>query len=228
MANKLTLEERIELLEAAQESVKRLEAIHDIQNVMGRYMALHVPGPLWNEKLKLFALKTPGVAVEIDNWGVFEGADQVKACYEIGHFDLTKEHPGLFWEHDLTTPIIEVAGDGKTAKAVWFCPGVATRPEWDNPEKLKAFWRWLKIAAAFAKEDGKWKLWKYHVYGTFFADFYKSWVDYPVASRGLVKELNPKPPTYYNPYRPDAIMEPIPAAPEPYDTWDLPIEGMPI
>jgi len=134
----------------------------------------------------------------------------VRRLYKEGHGDTSKAQPGLMYEHDLTTPIIEVARDGKTAKAVWFSPGTATGYAEGHSTKLKATWRYLKIGSAWAVEDGKWRLWKYHIYSTFFCDFYKSWVDYQPPGRGLVTALNPKPPTYDNPYRPDTAREEMP------------------
>ena len=209
-----SLEEKIVRLE---KEIERIDAYRQVQNVMGKYMNRHIDGRKIATTPELFALKTPGVSAEIADWGYFEGPDQVKALYEKGHGDTTKEHPGVMYEHDMTTPIIEVARDCKTAKAVWFSPGNATG--YING-KLTAQWRWGKYHAAFIKEDGKWKIWKWHWYGTFFADFYKSWVDYQPTGRGLIKELNPKLPLYHNEYSPTGIREPIPPAPEPYESSD--------
>ncbi|MFC1901536.1 nuclear transport factor 2 family protein [Chloroflexota bacterium] len=211
--------------DSLEEKVERLEAIIEIQNLVGKYQIVHIPGPTLLKTLELFALKTPGVSAEISNWGYFEGADQVRALYEKGHGDTTKEHPGMMFEHDMTTPIIEVAKDGKTSMGIWFSPGLATMP--DSSGKLLAQWRWGKYAAAFAKEDGKWKIWKWHWYGTFFADYYKSWVDYQPTQRPPIKELNPKTTLYHNEYSPTGIREPIPPAPEPYETWNKPADWRP-
>jgi hypothetical protein len=213
--------------------IERLEAIQEIQNLMGRYMFRHDHGAGEGKRIKdapeLYALKTPGVAVEIASTGVAEGGDQVKLMYEEGYGGLTVPQPGCIFEHDLCTPVIEVAEDLQTAKAVWMCPGFATIRLPDG--KLKAGWRWHKIALACVKEDGKWKMWKYHVYSTFYTDFYKSWVDYKPELGGtpeMPEGLHLKKTDHDKPYSTDTIRNPSPPAPEPYKTWDLPIEGMPL
>lgn len=187
---KESLEKKMERLE---KEMARLDAYRQIQNVMGKYMVVHVTGPILPRSLDLFALKTPGCLVEIADWGLYRGPQQIRELYLKGHGDTTVNHPGAIVEHDLTTPIIEVAKDCKTAKAVWFSPGWIV-PVVEEYGKGKFLWRWLRIAAAFAVEDGQWKLWKYHVISTFFADYYKSPADYQPPGRGLVKGLNPNPP----------------------------------
>ncbi|MFC1901535.1 nuclear transport factor 2 family protein [Chloroflexota bacterium] len=205
--------------------IARLEAYNEVQRVMAKYMVIHIDGPHIANSPKLFALNTPGVLVRIAKWGVFRGKEQILKLYKEGHGDTSKPRPGTLVEHDLTTPIIEVAKDCQTAKAVWFSPGFYTVVE--AGKKPVARWRWLKIGAAFIVEDGVWKLWKYSIYSTFFADYYKSWVDWQPPDRPKIEELGPEDAPYDNPYKPDGIREPIPAAPEPYDTWDLPIDWIP-
>lgn len=60
-----------------EERIQRLEDIHEIQNLMARYEYLHVAG-MHEECADLFALKTPGVRIEIGNWGVWECAAGIK------------------------------------------------------------------------------------------------------------------------------------------------------
>jgi len=62
--------------------------------------------------------------------------------------------------HTQTTPIIEIAGDGKTAKGIWYSPGIGTNVEIRNGKpEISGGWFWEKYAVDFAKEDGKWKIW---------------------------------------------------------------------
>ena len=143
------LEEKYKSLEKKFESMEkemaRIDAYRQIQNVMGRYMVVHITGPALPKSLDVFALKTPGCLVEIADWGVFRGPDQIRKLYMEGHGDVTKDHLGAIVEHDLTTPIIEVAKDGQTAKAVWFSPGWIV-PVVKEYGQGKFLWRWLKIA----------------------------------------------------------------------------------
>ena len=82
--------------------------------------------------------------------------------------------------HTLATPIFEVAGDGKTAKGIWYSLGQVTEVGWDG--QPMAMWMWEKYGADFVKEDGRWKLWHIHMYTDFAVPPGKSWVDPSVKS----------------------------------------------
>ena len=121
----------------------------------------------------------------------------------------------------MSTPVIEVAGDGKTAKGVWISPGHETGTV---KGKLKAHWAWLKYGADFVREDGKWKFWHLRVFGIFFTPYDKSWVESSLPPGGAVPlpdELKPdRTTTYWTSYSPTGKTELIPAPPDPYETWD--------
>jgi hypothetical protein len=218
-----SLEQKVEnlqrVVEKLQHEQERLQAVHEIQNVAAKY---------YNTKNKpeVFALKQPDVSVEIAMWGKFIGPEKVKQLFaaEGGH----TPPPGMLIEHQLTTPYIQVAADGQTAKGVWCSPGIETYPgETDHEEggKLTAHWCWAKYAADFIKEDGEWKVWHYHFYDTFMCPYHKSWVETPQPPLDVVWEhrggLQPdSPPTYRSSYFPDRVREMRPAVPEPYETWD--------
>jgi hypothetical protein len=63
-----------------EERIQRLEDIHAIQNVMGKYSYFHTARQ-HKETVELFAKKTPGVKAEIDNWGVYEGTEGIQRLY---------------------------------------------------------------------------------------------------------------------------------------------------
>lgn len=102
-----------------EQRLERLEAYDAVSNVMGRYSYLHTAGR-HTESESLFALNTPGVRVEM-MWGVYEGAKSIHRLYSSMHVENegVNERKGQLHLHTLTTPVIEVAGDLKTAKAVW-------------------------------------------------------------------------------------------------------------
>jgi len=66
--------------------------------------------------------------------------------------------------HTQETPVIEVAGDGKTAKGIWYSIGLAVNGNIgaDGKTSISTGWMWEKYAVDFVKEDGKWKIW--HLY----------------------------------------------------------------
>jgi SnoaL-like domain len=59
-----------------------------------------------------------------------------------------------------TNPIIEVAGDGKTAKGMWNSngPGLNTSVK-DGKLVVSGMWFWRTYYVDFVKEEGKWKIW---------------------------------------------------------------------
>jgi hypothetical protein len=106
----------------------------------------------------------------------------------------------------LTTPVIEVAGDCETARAVWLCPGLeGTTPTW------------TKYACDFKKQDGEWKIWHLHAYGlTTGLEIKESFTPRIKAENGA-----DKPPTTSWEYSGAAKYIPLePEPPKPYATWD--------
>jgi hypothetical protein len=201
-----------------EERIQRLEDIHEIQNLMGREQFMHTAG-MHRETLELFAQKTPGVRVEVDSWGIYEGTEGIRRVGIGVHGYHEKDHIGSMMMHTLTTPVIEVAGDGKTAKAVWISPGHETMLV---EGKLQAYWAWCKYGVDFVKEDGKWKIWHSHVYAIFRCPYETSWVEMPdVPTPPVPDELKPdRPGTYHHPYSTTTAPDYVPAPPEPYETWD--------
>ncbi len=205
------LEERVKFLE---KQIERLQAINEIENLVGKYEVLHTP-KTFGDTAALFALKQPDVCVEIADWGVYEGPEQVKILYEMVH---NEPLVGTMFEHQLTTPMIQVAEDGQTAKGVWFSPGHETQIV---DGKLQAYWCYGKYAADFIKEDGKWKIWHWHWYDTFKCPYEKSWVAVGPGAPppDIAEHPANKPTTYRSSYFPTGVREPIPVCPEPYETW---------
>ena len=202
-----------------EERIQRLEDIHEIHNLMGRYQYFISGGKGVETVDQLFAKKTPGVSVD-EGRGVYEGLESVRAL--VAEFDKMFHQPGHLSEHPITTPVIEVAGDGKTAKGIWISPGHETASM--GGDKLTGHWVWLKYAMDFVKEDGEWKIWHWKVYVTFFTPYDTSWVDFEVP---ILNELSggswpepDRPSSYYKPYSRTDIAQYIPVPPEPYETFE--------
>lgn len=196
------------------------EDIEDIRHLMSKYEIWHVPSKV-TETWKLFAMKSPDVSAEIDDWGVYVGPESIRKLYQIGHVVPAK---GTMHTHHLDTYVIQVAKDRKTAKGIFFSPGHET---WVRQGGNIATWVWGKYGCDFIREDGEWKIWHLHWYTAFRADYYKSWQEEfklpfveAVAAAGTDELPADKPTTYHNPYSLDFEMEVYPDFPEPYDTWD--------
>jgi hypothetical protein len=77
--------------------------------------------------------------------------------------------------HLATTPYIEVAGDCKTAKGLWYVPSINVEID-QNGEPVPVT-IWEKCDVDFIKEDGKWKIWHFRQWVQFAAPLNKSLVD---------------------------------------------------
>jgi len=225
----VNLEKRFDALEAQnkklQREVERLQAYVEISNLMGRYEYWQTAS-MGTEIAKYFAKKTPGVRAEM-MWGVFDGYEHAALdLFGKGHSTPPDAPPdmgkGRLAMHTLTNQVIEVAADGKTAKAVWISPGHETGSAGPG-EKPEAHWAWCKYGIDFVKEDGKWKFWHFQIFGLFHCTYYKSWTEEwtHAAMTNLPPERTPnRPPTYSWYYTPDSKVENVPAPPAPYETWD--------
>lgn len=199
--------------------VQRLEDARQIENLMAKYAYLHTAGK-HEEVAALFATETPGVSVEISPLGRWEGAKGVHTAMVEFHKFIGVGNPGSLMVHTQTTPIIEVAGDGKTAKGVWISPGLET---WKNPEtgEFKAVWVWGHYGVDFVKENGKWKFWHFHAYAFLATPYDKSWTEPSENKIILPDELIPDVPNdYYHMYSTTSEIQYLPVPPEPYETFD--------
>jgi hypothetical protein len=134
---------------------------------------------------------------------------------------------GYLWVHLLTTPVIEVAEDGKTAKGVWMSLGDITGPRPGDAE-ISATWAQDMYAIDFIKEDGQWKIWHLSTYVDFYAPYDVGWVnnpynffkDRPGGEPGV--DAHPdsqRPGHYYDAYTPKTVAQFLPRLPEAYRTF---------
>jgi len=224
-----TIEELSQIVEKQQKEIQILKDVHEIQNLMGRYIYYHEVNAEGNFPDKFFemfyAKKTPGVSAEVAHGGVYLGEESIKKKMwaPMPGMDAGLMKGGLF-THPLTTPVIEVAGDGKTAKGVWISPGYETRHDPETKQPMGCF-VYTKYGVDFVKENEKWKIWHYHVYRVFMTPwnvpFTEEWEknvgdkQMPFAA-GKRSDL---PTTVDKPYSKDTARELVPAPPEPYETW---------
>jgi len=113
--------------------------------------------------------------------GVWEGIDLIKVFYgnpstkdaKQSLKEMVKNEPSAFPKgtmgiHLNTTPIIEVAGDGKTAKGIWYSPGpifnYTGQKDKDGNDLAGGSVFFEKYGVDFAKEDGEWKIWHIQMY----------------------------------------------------------------
>ena len=165
----------------------------------------------------LFAQKTPGVLVEIEDGGIYEGLEGVDRFFNgiLGN----KRHkvPGFLGVHMTCNPIIQFNKKRTRAKGIWHSHGSVTLRMVDG---LKSFWCLGKYDVEYVKEEGEWKFLKLIYRLTYMTPYEKGWMEEPQGASitAAHAEFPPdKPSTYhlpYNRYRVN-IFQPMP--PEPFD-----------
>jgi hypothetical protein len=154
-----------------------------IQNLMSRHEYMHAADRNL-EEIDTFWVsrggKYAGTATFASPAWVMYGIDTVRAAYgQQSHKDTeaalgklaainpaVKNVPenygagGEWVMHTSTTPVIEIAGDGKSAQGAWYSPGMGIMPVYkDGKIDLRPTMFWEKYGADFVKENGQWKIW---------------------------------------------------------------------
>lgn len=204
--------------------VGRLKDALDIQNLMSTYEYLHT----FNDHeavAKLFTQNQEDCFISLGTRGYWVGKDAARRAF--GTFIKLGPTPGLMPIVPLATPLIEVAGDRKTAKGMWIGTGFLAKK--DEQGKPSCKWQWDKYAVDFIKENGKWKFWHMQVFRIFQIDWDQKWSENPAF---LKKEGNAIPDIYDEDTKPDGPSPNVnawsiltlqtlnPAPPVPYETWD--------
>ena len=85
------------------------------------------------------------------NTGWYVGMDAIRGWY-------VKPHGAGYMAFDpASTGLVELAGDGKTAKALFYCIAQRTEPNGDGT--AKALWWPHKLAVDMVKQGDQWKIW---------------------------------------------------------------------
>lgn len=88
------------------------------------------------------------------NTGFYVGMDSIRNYYVTKRGD---HSVGCLSQYPVSTGLVELAGDGQTAKGLWYCIGQETTPNGDGT--AKAMWITGKVAIDFLKEGDSWKIW---------------------------------------------------------------------
>jgi len=211
----LTLESLAAKVEELEMKLARTQDILDIQNLMARYMYLHNAGK--NELAQKCFSARDDATIEFHSCGRLskEGMmkmydpEQMRKNFE----KMPKSDMPMMIEHTLTTPCIQVAEDGKTAKGLWISPGHET-------QMGVAHWAWFKYGADFIREEDGWKIWHYQVFMTFLCPYDKPWTDESTWVDRPQVPFADEPTTFHNPYRKTYRGKNWPSPPEAYDTFE--------
>jgi hypothetical protein len=161
----------------------------EIENLFSRYMHYH---NAFRDDLIIemwVSPGTPGIHAQYSNAGVYTTWESVTA-YHRGRPRPT----GKLIQHYTTTPVIEIAGDGQTAKGCWIMAGIesgltdpavaAQQPDFMfSPrdvagKKVWAHWVSCKYGLDFLKQDDRWKIWHFRCYEVWRAPFEENWISF--------------------------------------------------
>jgi hypothetical protein len=149
-----------ELDKKAQESLD----VNEIENLMGIHAMQNKGAVKAGDKdyVETVAQKVKDVCYGRDDKYVYGDAAR-KALHGLD--DPTFGKAGTLKMHMVTTGYIQIAEDGKTAKAIWYSPGILTEIGTDG--KPKSAWDFKKYGVDYVKEDGKWRIWHLIAYTDF-------------------------------------------------------------
>jgi hypothetical protein len=186
----------------------------EIWKLQSRYAHLYHIGRMSQVPL-LFAQKTPGVNMEIEDSGVYEGIDSIKRFWSTV-FSEDRKGPGNLALHMTVNPVIEINRARNKARGVWHSHGYCS---FVGGQFSKQFLCLGKYDMEYVKEDGEWKIYKFAYRLTFMCPYEKGWIDEPVGASiaGSPQNIPDKPTTYFMPYSRYRINIMQPPPPEPYD-----------
>jgi hypothetical protein len=206
-------------VEQLQKIVQKMVDKDEIRRVMAMHEYYHSAVLHKEEVDDIWAMEMPDVRFSI-NTCVFEGSEKLREFY-VNTFEQQKklnQAAGSLVYHCLTTDIIEVAEDGKTATGIWMTPGIVTGVQESSG---KAMWVYEKYGVDFIKLDGKWKIWHLHTYTDFYCPWEKCWTENPENYSGGNPPVEPtRWVRSYNEYTVNTVPQFIPKPPEPFKTFD--------
>lgn len=149
------LTRRVEKLEGAR-------AVKKLQRAFGYY----VDRGLWQDAADLFA---DDGTIEIGMDGVYVGKDRIRDYLRALHGGQEGLIYGQLNEWVTLQPVVDVAADGRSAKARWRDLGML------GQYKKHAEWRDGIYENDYVREGGVWKIRALHLYVNFVAPYEKGW-----------------------------------------------------
>lgn len=229
----------------SEQLLDRWEKRREIQNLMVRFFSEDYLLRRENKMYGAYWSKAADVCLGVNN-GYYQGAEAVKSYYQgleartrLESRLIQKKYPGRLAElsedevygagimdmKSLVAPVVEIAGDGATAKGIWTIHGMNTKL---TPAGQLGFWERAYVAADFVWEDAQWKVW-HLLYvqdldapsGTSWTEAAPEYPDDPIFA--AVRDFQfPEPNvkvTVYETYSADRPFYAPPAYPVPYETF---------
>ena len=181
LTNKILPELKMEMavMEMQEKILDRFQSDHDVRNLAARFV-MSLKGGRFEDALACFALETEGCMATIEKYGVYKGKDQLKA-YFVDYYSKLGSGEGCFIEHELTSPVVEVAEDCQTAKAMFMSEGIlAIDPgDWMKEHDVaRSFWQIGPWYMECIRENGEWKIWHLTIFDEIEIPFEESWSEF--------------------------------------------------
>ena len=152
-----------------EEQILRIWDVEDVKSLMNKRVFLQT-ADLREEELRTMWVQEPEhqkTASYGSNWGYYVGMDAIRGYYVDAHNAALEEQKkangaselnmGNMYAHPLTTGLVELAEDGKTAKGLWYSIGNEAMAQADGTARVQ--WMLGKVAADFIREEDGWKIW---------------------------------------------------------------------
>ncbi len=224
-----------ELLTKAQEVVEddkrlnletdRCNSYYEVLHTMGRNTSYHYYAQ-HQETYEIFT-DAPDTKAELLCDGVY--ADRDKIYQQFLCFHHYNNFPGTCHMHPVSSPFIQVAGDGATAKVYMYTCGLEALPSPPGQAPL-SMWFYDAYGNWLVKEGKEWKFCVYHAMDDIKATYFQSWSEMDKAgphpsAAGLMPPFSYKAPEHHDPY--GLHRKPTLAGscvPEPYETMPHPLD----
>lgn len=226
-----------ELMNKVLEDIQFLEDYTAITDLMGknswlRMMKSDSRRELWAEADDVCLSLNDGCFLghaELDRYfDSLEKLDELRAQCIQEVYGLTESFRGIgsLIADGLSTPIIHIAADGKTAQGLWYALGSETDI---YASGTATYHQWGWVGVDFLKENGRWKLW--HILAPMDFRFmaggmwgkedpelpqkpgFEALAAFEPAKPGILRKNS----EYYNVKRP---LRPYPAPPKPYESFN--------
>jgi hypothetical protein len=186
----------------------------EIWKLQSLYSHLYHIGRM-SEIPSLFAQKTPGVTLEIEDSGLYEGTESVTRFWNTVFSDKKFRSAGHLALHMTVNPLVEINKARTKARGVWHSHGFASMGMSPTPRQFLCLG---KYDMEYVKENGAWKIMKFAYRITFMCPYEKGWVEEPVGGSiaGSPDNKPDKPTTFFMPYSRHRINVMEPPPPEPY------------
>ena len=228
---------------STEELVSRWEYRREIKNLMGKYincLALNRE----SEVFDLFWLQTENGISLAFNDGVYRGTAAVRGFYDALHrrgllasalirrrlpelcADDKGRELGTFRVRSISSPVIEVAGDGLSAKGLWCCLGSCAEVTESGPV---SYWISGYYAVDFVRTESGWRIWHMQSLNDICRPSGQDWSRAAAAFpplpefSGLSGFSMPEytlRAEFRRTYSPDRELTPPPRTPEPYEHFD--------